>query len=376
MSKTNIYLDHNATTPVDTEVLESMLPYFSHHFGNAASKTHPFGWVAADAVNMARERVASLIEATPEEIVFTSGSTEGVNLAIKGVYEAYPAKGKHIITSAAEHRAVLDTCEALRQRGADITILPVNPDGSTDLTLLDNSIRKDTILVCLMAANNETGVLHDLNKISAITRNKETLFFCDATQAAGKIALSAINGPDLLCLSAHKMYGPKGIGALFIRRRKPRVKLIPQLHGGGHENDMRSGTLNVPGIVGFGKACEMAGTKWLNFTRQIGDLRNHFEQAMKEMSDVRINGSGQERIPNTSNITIPGIKAVDLIKKIPHIAISTGSACTSALAQPSHVLRAMSVSEKEAYESVRISLGKDSTLEEIVVLISSIKEII
>jgi cysteine desulfurase len=361
-----IYFDHNATTPVDPRVLSCMLPYFTQHFGNAASRTHSFGWIAEDAVHIARAQVADLIGAKDQEIVFTSGATEAINLGIKGVFQKYRQKGNHLIVGATEHKAVLDTCYALEKTGAELTILPVDQGGNIDLEELDRSIRPDTLLVCLMHANNETGLLHPVDKIARIVDQKESLYFCDATQACGKIQVDVKDNPiALLAMSAHKMYGPKGTGALFVRRKNPRVSLLAQMDGGAHENGLRSGTLNVPGIVGFGKAAELAKNEmWDNGVIQ-SRLRTKLEQFLLDLGQVYINGTTRDRLPNTTNLSFQGIRASELIVALPDIAFSAGSACTSAIPEPSHVLQAMHLEHSMALGSVRFSLGHSNTEEEI-----------
>jgi cysteine desulfurase len=373
-----IYLDYNATTPVDERVAQEMLPYFTTHFGNAASKTHALGWQAEAAVDKARKQITSFINCEEGELVFTSGSTESCNLAIKGVFEKYKTKGNHIITVATEHKAVLDTCVALEKQGAVVTYLSVSPEGLIDLDELRNSITDKTILVCVMLANNETGVIQPIEQIAEIVHAHKSILFCDATQAAGKMMLNVNDlGVDLLCLSAHKFYGPKGIGALYVRRKNPRVSLQVQIDGGGHEHGLRSGTLNVPAIVGFGKACEIAQSEiWDNNTK-LSALRAKIEHQLLDIEGVRINGSTRYRLYNTANICFSGIKADSLISKINHkLCVAAGSACTSALAQPSHVLKAMGLSEDDCYSSIRFSLGKYNTEQEIETTISLIKEMV
>ena len=361
-----IYLDHNSTTPVDKRVLDFMLPWFSVNFGNAASRTHAFGWAAAQAVDDARAKVASLINATTPEIIFTSGATESVNLALKGVYEAYSAKGNHIITVATEHNAVLDTCRALELAGAEITFLPVDQQGLVEPSVLIENIRNTTILVAVMTANNETGTIQPVRELADITHAAGALFFSDTTQAIGKMRVDVEEmGLDLCCLSAHKFYGPKGAGALFVRKKNPRVTLIPQIHGGGHENDLRSGTLNVPGIVGMGKAAEIAMNEYWDDAQRISALRTRLEQILTGSNEAYINGSIRNRLPNTTNISFKGIKADRLIARLPELAFSTGSACTSAIPEPSHVLKAMGLTDEFAYGSIRISLGKMTTEQEV-----------
>lgn len=367
-----IYLDYNATTPVDKRVLETMLPYFSEKFGNAASKTHPAGWTASRAVDEARVQISTLINCDPQELVFTSGATEAINLAIKGIFAAYASKGKHIVTVATEHKAVLDTCKYLETLGAEVDYLPVNQEGLPDLRLLEKAIRPDTILVCAMFANNETGVINPIREIAEIVHSKKSILFCDATQAVGKIRVDVEEeGIDLMCLSAHKLYGPKGVGALYVRRKNPRVSLIPQIHGGGHERGLRSGTLNVAGIVGLGKACTIASDEMWDDSQKLSMLRTLLEQSLLDLGNVFINGSIKNRLAHVTNIALGGIKADKLITQIPTIEVSMGSACTSALPEPSHVLKAMG-REKFADSSVRFSLGKYTTEEEIK---TAIKEI-
>jgi cysteine desulfurase len=359
-----IYLDYNATTPVDERVLQKMLPYFSQKFGNAASKTHTAGWIADEAIKHARKQVADFIGAVEQEIIFTSGATEAINLAIKGVFEAYRNKGNHIIAVKTEHKAVLDTLENLEKKGANISLLNVDKNGLIDLNELEEAITEKTILVCVMLANNETGVIQPIKAISEIVHKKNSIFFCDATQAMGKIPVNVNHyGIDLMCISAHKFYGPKGVGALYVRRKNPRVSLIAQIVGGGHERGLRSGTLNVPGIIGLGEACAICN---FNEYDNIKLLRDEFENRMLQIKDVFVNCKDSTRLPNTSNITIKGIKADALISRIPDIAIATGSACTSALAHPSHVLTAMGLSAEDTYGSIRISIGKYTTKEEII----------
>jgi len=373
-----IYLDYNATTPVDEKVLKAMLPYFSEIFGNAASKTHVMGWQAEAAVDIARKQVAELISGEPQEIIFTSGSTESCNLAIKGVFEKYQSKGNHIITVSTEHKAVLDTCASLEKKGASVTYLSVSPEGIVDLDELKKNISDETILVCVMLANNETGVIQPIKQIAEIAHTHNAIVFCDATQAAGKTIIDVNElGVDLLCISAHKFYGPKGVGALFVRRKNPRVVLQTQIDGGGHEHGLRSGTLNVPGIVGLGKACEMAQAETWDNNTGISALRAKLEHYLLDINGVRINGSTKHRLYNTANICFSGIKADSIITKInSKICVASGSACTSALAQPSHVLKAMGLSNEDSYSSIRFSLGKYTTEAEIEETIASLKTLL
>jgi cysteine desulfurase len=362
-----VYLDFNSTTPVDPRVLEVMLPFFSERFGNASSRTHAFGWAAAQAVDDARESVAALLHAEPQEIIFTSGSTEAINLAIKGAFAANKARKRHIITVETEHKAVLDTCRALEKEGAEITVLPVDRMGVLDPGVLEKNIRPDTLLVAVMLANNETGTIQPLRALADIAHRNDAFVFSDTTQAFGRMNVDVNElGIDMCCVSAHKFYGPKGAGALFVRRKNPRVTLVPQQHGGGHERGLRSGTLNVPGIAGLGKAAELAATEWWEDAGRLSILRTKLEQKLTELDDVFINGSIRDRLPNTSSISIAGIKADQLIARLPRIALATGSACTSALPEPSHVLRAMGISDELAFGSIRISLGRTSREEEVI----------
>lgn len=392
-----VYLDYNSTTPVDPRVLETMLPYFSEKFGNAASKTHSFGWVAEAAVEQARERVAKLIGATAYEIIFTSGATEAINLALKGLYETAvaaspPLEGvgggevkNHIVTISTEHKAVLDTCKYLETKGAKVTYLPVDRAGLVDLDQLRDAITPSTLVVCVMYANNETGVIQPISEIASIAHAKGCYFMTDATQAVAKVNVlvgstfnlplegGAGGGLDLLAFSSHKMYGPKGAGALYVRRKDPRVNLSSLIHGGGHERGLRSGTLNVPAIVGFGKACEIAEKEMWDDAQRISKLRTLLEQSLMELGNVFVNGSMKDRLPNVTNLVFQGIKADSLIAKLPDVAVSTGSACTSAIPEPSHVLKAMGLSDEMAYSSVRFSLGKTTTKEEIEIVTEKLK---
>lgn len=361
-----IYLDYNATTPVDDRVLDAMLPYFSRRFGNSASRTHAYGWEADEAVKLARKSVAGLLGCEPGELVFTSGATEAINLGIKGAAAAYQSKGRHFITCTTEHRAVLDVFEHLERDGAEVTRLPVQPDGRLDPELLRSALRNDTVLVAIMLANNETGVLQPIRELAELTHERGALFFCDTTQAIGKLQV-AVNelGIDLCTVSAHKCYGPKGVGALFVRRKNPRVTLVPQLDGGGHEHGLRSGTLNVPGIVGLGAAAELVVRELWDDNQRISLLRSRLEQELITRCGAKVNGNTRHRLPNTTNLCFPGLRASELISACPQLAISTGSACSSALPEPSHVLRAMGLSEADAYASIRISLGRMTTEEEV-----------
>lgn len=361
-----IYLDNNATTPLDPRVLEVMLPYFTSKFGNAASRNHAFGWIAEEAVDYAREQVARLIGCSSQEIIFTSGATEADNLAIKGVYEMYQAKGNHIITAVTEHKAVLDTCAHLEKLGANITYLGVNNDGRIDLAELEAAITEKTILVTIMYGNNETGVIQPIREIADIAHQHGALFMTDATQAAGKIAVDVnTEGIDLMAFSAHKMYGPKGVGALYVRRKNPRVKITAQIDGGGHERGMRSGTLNVPGIAGFGKACELCHQEMDAEAKRISALRDKLETALSGMEEVHINGSTVHRLPQTTNISFKFVEGEGLMMTLKNLAVSSGSACTSASLEPSYVLKSMGLSDDMAYSSIRFGLGRLTTAEEI-----------
>lgn len=375
LMKNPIYLDYNATTPVDKRVLDAMLPYFSEKFGNASSRTHSFGWIAEDAVKTARQQIADLINCLDQEIVFTSGSTEAINLALKGVWENYKTKGNHIITVKTEHKAVLDTCKSLEKKGAEITYLTVNREGLVDLEELKGALRSQTIAVAVMYVNNETGVIQPISQIAELAHVNNSFFICDATQAVGKINIDVNDEHiDLMCISAHKFYGPKGVGALYVRRKDPRVTLFPQIEGGGHERGLRSGTLNVTGIVGLGKACEVAKQEMWDDAVRISKLRTKLEQYLCELPNVFINGSTKNRLFNTTNITFQGIRSETMIKKISNIAVAMGSACTSALPEPSHVLKAMGLCDEDIYSSIRFSLGKYSAefeIDEVIEKISS-----
>jgi len=363
-----IYLDYNSTTPVDERVLAEMLPFFTEHFGNASSKTHALGWYSQGAIENARQQVADFIGAESSEIVFTSGATEAINMAFKGVFEAYQSKGNHIITCKTEHKAVLDTCAYLEEKGAIVTYLNVDREGRIDLDELKESFTDKTILVAIMAANNETGVLQDLEKIAEITHQHNTIFFSDTTQLAGKLPIDVNEmGLDLCCISAHKLYGPKGVGALYVRRKNPRVSLIPLFHGGGHENNKRSGTLNVTGIVGLGKASEIAKNDFWDNNMNISKVRGYLEHQLLEIPNLTINGSTKYRLYNTSNLYFPKLK--DGSSVFSHIknqyAVSLGSACTSAKAESSHVLMAMGLNKEESNNCVRFSFGKKSQKQEV-----------
>lgn len=378
MLKLPIYLDHNATTPCDPRVLEAMIPYFTKLFGNAASRNHPFGWQAAEAVEFAREQVAALIHADPAEIVFTSGATEADNLAIKGVADMYAARGNHIITVATEHKAVLDTCRHLEKMGADITWLSVKPDGLVDLDELEKAIRPNTVLIAIMYANNETGVIQPVRAISEIAKRHGVLFFTDATQAVGKIPVDVIrDGIDIMALSAHKIYGPKGVGALYVRRKNPRVRLTAQMDGGGHERGMRGGTLNVPAIVGLGKACEICTLEMENDNKRIRTLRDKLENGLLKIEGAVLNGNKIFRLPQVCNISFRSADENALMISLSkEIALSSGSACTSASPEPSYVLKAMGLDDELAKPSLRFGLGKYTTAEEIDFTIERVGEVV
>ncbi len=376
MLKLPIYLDYNSTTPCDPRVVEAMLPFFTQKFGNAASRSHAFGWEGEEAVEVAREQVARLIGAEPKEIVFTSGATEGDNLALKGVFELYASKGNHIITVATEHKAVLDTCHHLERLGGEITWLPVDSAGLIDLAELEAAIRPTTILIAVMYANNEIGVLQPIKAISTLARKHSVLFFSDAVQAIGKIPVD-VNGDgiDLMTLSAHKFYGPKGIGALYVRRRDPRVRLTAQMDGGGHERGMRSGTLNVPAIVGLGKASELAGEQMAAEARRLAGLRDRLEQGLLAIGGATVNGSRQHRLPHTTNISFADVDGEALLAGLgKDVALSSGSACTSASMEPSYVLKALGLPDDLAHSSLRLGLGRWTTDEEVDYAIGRISE--
>jgi cysteine desulfurase len=378
-----IYLDNNATTQIDKRVLEAMMPFLTFEFANANS-THQFGVNAYEAVKSARLQVAELIGAEPYEVVFTSGSTEAINIAIKGVAENYQSKGKHILTVTTEHSAILDTCEYLENKGFEVTYLSVEPDGLIDIEKLKTFLRDDTILVSVMLANNETGVLQPIKEIAELSHNVGALFMSDATQAVGKIPIKVDElGIDLLCLSGHKLYAPKGVGALYVRQRVNRVKIPALLHGGGHEKGMRSGTLNVPGIVALGAACNFAQKEMLKNAENIGALRDYLETELLKIEGTSVNGNIKYRLYNTTNILFRGIDSDAMIMglsnpeyDLPLIAVSNGSACTSASIEPSHVLTAMGLDEIQAFNAVRFSVGKFNTKKEIEIVIDSVKAVV
>lgn len=376
MLKLPIYLDNNATTPMDPRVLEAMIPYFTDHFGNAASRNHSFGWQAEEAVDYAREQVAKLIGADPKEIIFTSGATEGDNLGIKGVFEMYASKGNHIITCTTEHKAVLDTCKHIERQGGEVTYLEVNPEGLIDLKQLEAAIKPTTILIAIMYANNEIGVIQPVKEISALARKHGVLFFTDGTQAVGKIPVDVNkDGIDIMAFTGHKMYGPKGVGALYVRRKNPRVKVTAQMDGGGHERGMRSGTLNVPGIVGFGKACELARLEMADDAARLSKLRDKLENALMQLEEAYVNGSREHRLPHVSNISFKYVEGEGLMMGFnKNIALSSGSACTSASLEPSYVLKALGLGDDLAHSSLRFGLGRFTTEEQIDYTIKAVSD--
>ncbi|HVW13736.1 MAG TPA: IscS subfamily cysteine desulfurase [Mucilaginibacter sp.] len=361
-----IYLDNNATTPMDPRVLEAMIPYFTQKFGNAASRNHSFGWVAEEAVDYAREQVAKLIGASEKEIIFTSGATEADNLAIKGVFEMYKDKGNHVITAVTEHKAVLDTCKHIEKLGARVTYLPVKADGLIDLAELEAAMTPETILVSIMYGNNEIGVIQPVKEISAIAHKHGALFMTDATQAVGKIPVDVnADGIDLLACSAHKIYGPKGVGALYVRRKGPRVKVTAQMDGGGHERGMRSGTLNVPGIVGFGKAAELCIQEMESEAKRLSAMRDRLQESLLELEESYVNGNQEHRLPHVANISFKYVEGEGLMMAMKDLAVSSGSACTSASLEPSYVLKSLGLSDDLAHSSIRYGLGRFTTDEDI-----------
>jgi cysteine desulfurase len=365
--KLPIYMDNHATTPVDPRVVEAMLPYFTEKFGNAASRNHEFGWKAEEAVETARGQIARLINATPKEIVFTSGATESTNLAIKGVAEMYREKGNHIITQVTEHKATLDTCKRLEKHGYEVTYLPVEKDGRINLDELRRAITPKTILISIMYANNEIGVVQPVEEIGKIAKEKGIFFHCDGVQAVGKIPVDVQkDGIDLLSISAHKIYGPKGVGALYVRRKNPRVQLSAIIDGGGHERGMRSGTLNVTGIVGLGKACELCMNEMQAETVKLRGFRDRLTKSiMSRLDETFINGSMEHRLPHSINISFAYVEGESLLMGINDIAVSSGSACTSATLEPSYVLKALGVGEDLAHTSIRFGIGRFNTQEEV-----------
>jgi cysteine desulfurase len=373
-----IYLDNHATTPVDPRVLEAMLPFFTHRFGNAASRNHSFGWAAEEAVENARAQVARLIHASPKEIVFTSGATEANNLALKGAAEAYRDKGNHIITQVTEHKAVLDTCKRLEKSGFEVTYLAVDRGGLINASELRSAIRPKTILISIMYANNEIGVIQPVDEIGRIAKEKNIIFHVDAVQAIGKVPVDVdAENIDLLAITAHKLYGPKGAGALYVRRRNPRVQIAALLDGGGHERGMRSGTLNVPGIVGLGKACELCQAEMAAESLRLQALRDRLKDGLEAKLDgVSINGSMAHRLPHNLNMSFAEVDGESLMMGINDVAVSSGSACTSANLEPSYVLSALGVSEDLAHSSIRFGLGRFNTAEEVDYVIARVAEVV
>lgn len=368
MSVQKIYLDNNSTTPCDPRVVDTMVPYFYELHGNAASRSHPYGWQAEEAVDYAREQVANLLDVDSKEIIFTSGATEADNLGLKGVFEMYKRKGDHIITLQTEHKAVLDSCKKIEKMGGQVTYLPVEGDGRVDLSKLEAAITDKTILISIMYANNETGVIQPMKEIGEICEKHGVLFMSDATQAVGKIPVKPKElGIHLMAFTAHKMYGPKGVGALFVNRKNPRVKVTAQIDGGGHERGMRSGTLNVPGIVGFGKACEIAKQEMAQDAERLSKLRDKLEKGFLErLEECYINGNVEHRMPHVTNISFKHVEGEGLMMTFnQNIAVSSGSACTSASLEPSYVLIALGLGDDLAHSSIRFSLGRFTTEEEI-----------
>lgn len=368
-----IYLDYNSTTPCYPEVIQAMVPFFGTHFGNAASKTHPFGWVAENAVDTAREHVANLIGARSKEIIFTSGATEAINLALKGIFEIHRGQKQHFITSQTEHKAVLDCFKFLQSQGAEITFLPVNSVGEISLTELESAILPYTKMIALMWANNETGVIHPIKEISELASKHQLIFFTDGVQAVGKIPVS-ISGIHLMAMSAHKLYGPKGVGALYVRHNHPMAKPLAQQHGGGHEKGFRSGTLNVPGIVGFGKAAALRHDLMDLESKDLQNLRNILETKLIKFSNVFLNGSETNRLPHVTNLAFGGVEGEEFLRKLNQkIAVSSGSACTSISPRPSHVLEAMGINADLGRASIRFSLGTGTQISDIEIAIDWIK---
>jgi len=376
--KLPIYMDYHATTPVDPRVVDAMLPYFTQHFGNPASRNHSFGWEAEEAVETARKQVADLIGANAKEIIFTSGATEANNLAIKGAAEMYREKGNHIITCVTEHKAVIDTCKKLEKQGARVTYLPVQKDGRISLDELQAAITDKTILITIMAANNEIGVLQPIAEIGAIAKAKGILFHTDAVQAAGKVPFDVTqNKVDLVSLSGHKFYGPKGVGALYVRRRNPRVLLAEQISGGGHERGMRSGTLNVPGIVGLGAAAALAKAEMATESARLGAMRDRLNKKLHDnLDEIYINGSMEHRLPHNLNISFAYVEGESLLMGINDVAVSSGSACTSASLEPSYVLKALGAGDDLAHSSIRFGLGRWTSDEEVDYVVEKLTSVV
>ncbi len=380
MERDPIYMDNQATTPVDPRVIEAMVPFLGEIYGNAASRNHAFGWAAEEAVDRGRSQIADLVGARPKEIIFTSGATESDNLAIKGVAEFYADKGNHIITAVTEHKAVLDTCQALERANlAEVTYLPVDQYGRVDVDDVKKAIRDNTILISLMYANNEIGTLHPIREIGKLAKERGILFHCDATQGVGKIPVNVDeDGIDLMSMSAHKMYGPKGCGALYVRSRGPRVRLRAQMHGGGHERGMRSGTLNVAGIVGFGRACELCGQELEAEAGRLMSLRQRLHTGLTEnLEEVYLNGHPTERIPGNLNLSFSYVEGESFLMGLNReIALSSGSACTSATLEPSYVLKALGVGEELAHTSIRFGLGRFNTEEDVDYVVRRVSEVV
>lgn len=371
-----IYLDYNATAPCAPEAIEAMLPYFGIHFGNAASKNHPHGWVADNAVEEAREKIALLIGAKPKEIIFTSGATESINLALKGTFDSYSGQPQHYISCHTEHKAVLDCLSELEGKGAEVSLLPVNDQGEIDLLELEKAILPHTKMICLMWANNETGLIHPIEKIAEIAASRNLMFVTDAVQAAGKIPVHT-NGIHLMALSAHKLYGPKGVGALYVRHNHTLPKPLAQIHGGGHEKGMRSGTLNVPAIVGFGKSAELRISNMKSEIERLQNLRNELEKGILKIPGTKLNSSQVDRLPHVSNISFEGVEGEELLRKLcQKIAVSSGSACTSINPKPSHVLEAMGIQSDLARASIRFSLGLMTKEEDINQAVAWVREVV
>ena len=375
MLKLPIYLDNNSTTPLDPRVLETMMPYLTDVFGNAASRNHPFGWAAEEGVDYAREQIGKLINCDAKEIIFTSGATESDNLGLKGVFEMYSQKGNHVITATTEHKAILDTCKHIEKQGGRVTYLPVDEQGLINLAELEAAMTPQTILVSIMYGNNETGTINDIREIARIAHSHGALFMTDGTQAVGKIPVDVIaDGIDIMAFTAHKMYGPKGVGALYVRRKNPRVKVTSQMDGGGHERGMRSGTLNVPGIVGLGKACELARLEMAADSARLSVMRDRLEKELMTMEETYVNGSIEHRLPHVTNISFKYVEGEGLMMGVKDLAVSSGSACTSASLEPSYVLKALGLSDDLAHSSLRFGLSRFTTDEQIDYAIGHVKE--
>jgi cysteine desulfurase len=374
MMQLPVYLDNNATTPMDPRVLDAMMPYFTSKFGNAASRNHKFGWEAEEAVDYAREQIAKLIGCTDKEIIFTSGATESNNLALKGVFEMYAQKGNHFITVTTEHKAILDTCKHIEKMGATVTYITPGTDGLISVEQIEAAITDKTVLISVMYGNNEIGVIQPIQAIGKLARSKGILFHTDATQTVGKIPVNVDEDYiDLMSFSAHKMYGPKGVGALYVRRKNPRVKVTAQMDGGGHERGMRSGTLNVPGIVGLGKACEICMNEMESEAKRLSVLRDKLESSLMEMEETYVNGNVTARLPHVANISFKYVEGEGLMMGIKDLAVSSGSACTSASLEPSYVLKSLGLDDDLAHSSIRFGLGRFTTEEEIDFAINHVK---